>query len=58
MKNLSLGDTIKICYGEDKQSLSARIIKTVYDSLAEKYKSIEVGSPKVNLISFIKNKRR
>ena len=58
MKNLSLGDTIKICYGEDKQSLSARVIKTVYDSLAEKYKSIEVGSPKVNLISFIKNKRR
>lgn len=58
MKNLSLGDTIKICYGEDKQSLSARIIKTVYDSLAEKYISIEVGSPKVNLISFIKNKRR
>lgn len=58
MKNLSLGDTIKICYGEDKESLSARIIKTVYDSLAEKYISIEVGSPKVNLISFIKNKRR
>lgn len=58
MKNLSLGDTIKICYGEDKESLSARIIKTVYDSLAEKYTSIEVGSPKVNLIRFIKNKRR
>lgn len=58
MKNLSLGDTIKICYGENKNSLTARIIKTVYDSLAEKYISIEVGSPKVNLISFIKNKRR
>lgn len=58
MKNLSLGDTIKICYGEDKESLSARIIKTVYNSLEEKYTSIEVGSPKVNLFSFIKNKRR
>ena len=58
MQNLSMGDTIKICYGEDKQSLSARIIKTVYNALEEKYTSIEVGSPKINLISFIKNKRR
>ena len=58
MKNLSIGDTIKICYGENKNRLNARITKTVYDSLAEKYTSIEVGSPKVNLISFIKNKRR
>ena len=58
MKNLSLGDTIKICYGEDKESLSARITKTVYNSLAEKYTSIEIGNPKLNLFSFIRNKRR
>lgn len=58
MQHLKLGDTVKVCFGEDKNSLFARISKVTYNSLAERYTLIEVGEQKPSLLDFILNKRR
>lgn len=58
MQHLKLGDTVKICYGPDKTTLTEKISKVVYDSLAERYILIEVGEQKPSLIDFVIKKRR
>ncbi len=58
MQHLKLCDTVKVCFGENKPSLTAKICKVVYDSLAERYTLLEVGEQKISLLNFITNKRR
>lgn len=58
LQNIKLGDTVKVCFGKGRYSLSAKISKAIYDSLAERYISIEVGEHKTSLLNFIQNKRR
>ena len=58
LQNIKLGDTVKVCFGKNRPSITEKISKVVYDSLAERYKLIEVGEHKTSLLNFIQNKRR
>ncbi len=58
MQNINLGDTVKVCFGKNRPSITEKISKVIYDSLAERYTLIEVGEHKTSLLNFIQNKRR
>lgn len=58
MQKLKLGDTVKVCYGPNKSTLTEKISKVVYDSLAERYTLIEIGEQKPSLLDFVTKKRR
>ena len=52
-ENVSLCDTINVEFELLGVSASAKVIKTVYDVLKERYESIEIGSAKTSLASQI-----
>ncbi len=54
LETVHLCDTVHVVFEQLGILASAKVIKTVYDSLTEKYKSIEVGSVKANFASTIK----
>lgn len=49
LETLNLGDTVSIIYEPLNVTASARIAKTTYDCLNEKYVSVQVGSIKTDL---------
>lgn len=51
LENVKLCDTIKIEFEEYGISTTAKVVKTEYDILAEKYISIEIGSVRSSLAS-------
>lgn len=54
LEAVHLCDTVHVVFERLGIQASAKVIKTVFDSLTEKYKSIEVGSVKANFASTIK----
>ena len=48
-ETLSLCDTVTVIYGPLGVNFKAKVIKTVYDCLREKYQSITIGDPKSSL---------
>lgn len=55
LERVSLGDTVMIDCEELGISVTARVVKTVYDVLNEKYKSIELGKIKSNMGSLLRS---
>lgn len=53
LERVSLCDTMTVRHSELGITEHAKVIKTVYDTLAEKYTSITLGSAKANLLSTI-----
>lgn len=53
---VSLGDTVHVAY--DDTLISTRVVKTVWNVLAEKYDTLEIGTVKENIATTIKNLRR
>jgi phage minor structural protein len=51
LEKVSLCDTVHIVHQKLGVTLESKVIKTVYDCLAEKYKSISLGRPSSNLLS-------
>jgi len=49
LETLNLGDTVSIFYEPLDVSATARIAKTVYDCLQEKYTSVQIGSVRSDL---------
>lgn len=56
LSNVGVGDTIQVYYAPLDMALSAKIIKTTYDCLGEKYTNIELGQPKKSISRFFSNK--
>lgn len=54
LERVRLCDTVHVVFERLGIQAAAKVIKTVYDSLTEKYKSIEVGSVKANFASTVK----
>ena len=54
LESVRLCDTVHVVFERLGIQASAKVIKTVYDSLAEKYSSIQVGSVKSSFASTIK----
>lgn len=57
LQSIKLCDTVKVVFGIN-QSTTAKVTKTVYDSIRERYTTIEIGDSKVTLSNFINTKRR
>ncbi len=55
---VALGDTVHVYYSALDVNVTARVVKTEYDVLKGKYKSITVGRVKQNLASIIVNDQR
>ena len=53
LERVALCDTVKVRHSELGISEHVKVIKTVYDTLAEKYVSITLGSAKASLLSTI-----
>ena len=53
LERVSLCDTVTVRHSELGVSVHSKVIKTVYDSLAEKYVSITLGNTKANLLSAV-----
>ena len=53
LQTIGLCDTIKVKFEKLGVNASAKVIKTVYDTLNERYDSIEVGDSKTSLASTI-----
>lgn len=56
MKEIELGDTVTVVL-KNGRTATARIIKTVFDSLAERWNNIEIGETKVKLSKYIAKRR-
>ncbi len=54
LEAVHLCDTVHVVFERLGIQAAAKVVKTVYDSLAEKYKSIEVGSVKANFAATVK----
>ncbi|MGN0683760.1 MAG: phage tail spike protein, partial [Oscillospiraceae bacterium] len=54
LETVNLCDTVKIRYTDIGVDISAKVIKTNYDVLGEKYKKITLGSAKSNFATVIK----
>ena len=52
---VSLGDTVHVAY--DNELISTRVVKTIWNVLAEKYDALEIGTIKQNIAQTIKNLR-
>lgn len=57
LNNVRLCDTVTVVMGNNR-TFKAKVSKVKYDSLAERYKMLEVGEPKPSLSSFLKKNRR
>lgn len=53
LERVKLCDTVKVHFSQLGVNASAKVIKTVYDSLAEKYDSVELGDAKSTLADTI-----
>lgn len=58
LQNIGLCDTVKVIYGQLGMTHSAQVIKTIYDSLNERYVEMEIGEKKLYLNNFIKKSNR
>lgn len=54
LESVSLCDTVQIYHKDLNINIKAKVIKTVYDVLRERYTSIELGSPRANFADVIK----
>ena len=57
LNNVALCDTVNVVLGTGSV-VKAQVTKVKYDSLAERYKMIEIGDPKPMLPAFFSKKRR
>jgi phage-related protein len=57
LNNVALCDTVNVVLGAGSV-IKAQVTKVKYDSLAERYKMIEIGDPKPVLPAFFTKKRR
>ena len=55
LEHVSLCDTVHVIYPPLGITATAKIVKTVYDVLKERYTSVEIGTIKKNLTSSLKN---
>lgn len=55
VERVRLGDTVHVIYDALNVSVSAEVIKTVYDSLTERYVSIELGAKQNTLGTVLKD---
>lgn len=53
LETVNLCDTVTIYHKELGVNIKAKVIKTVYDTIAEKYTKIELGSARTNVSSII-----
>lgn len=53
LEAVNLCDTVTIYHKELGVNIKAKVIKTVYDTIAEKYTKIELGSARTNMSSII-----
>lgn len=53
LETVNLCDTVTIYHKELGVNIKAKVIKTVYDTIAEKYTKIELGSARTNMSSII-----
>lgn len=51
LQHINLCDTIRVRFSKLGVNASAKVIKTVYDVLGEKYTSLEVGDARTSLVS-------
>jgi phage-related protein len=58
MQDIGLCDTVKVVYGISNLTHTAQVIKTVYDSINEKYVEMEIGEKKLYLNNYIKKTNR
>ena len=54
LESVSLCDTVQIYHKDLNINIKAKVIKTVYDVLHERYTSIDLGSPRANFADVIK----
>ena len=54
LEKVSLCDTVTVRHQTLGVDIKAQVIKTVYNTLSERYESIELGSAKANFASTIK----
>ena len=58
LETVSLCDTVKVVNTLMDVTLSMKVIKTVYDSISEQYKSLELGTPSGSFADVIKQTSR
>lgn len=54
----SLGDTVTVRFPPPGIDVKARVVKTVYDILQDRYSSVEIGSVKANIADTIANNQQ
>ena len=54
MKNITLCDTVSVYFPTLKSTAKAKVTKVVFDSLLERYITIELGTPKKSLANLFK----
>ena len=54
MKNIALCDTVSVYFPTLKSTAKAKVAKVVFDSLLERYITIELGTPKKSLANLFK----
>lgn len=54
LEEVNLCDTVKIYHKDLDIDIKAKVIKTTYDVLRERYTSIELGSPRANFVDVIR----
>jgi phage minor structural protein len=54
LESVSLCDTVQIYHKDLNINIKAKVIKTVYDVLRERYTSVDLGSPRANFADVIK----
>lgn len=58
LQDIRLCDTVTVVHGKLGATTKSKVTKVVYDSIHERYKSVEFGEAKISLKNFIKNNRR
>ena len=58
LEQVQLGDTVNVVYEALGVNASARVVKTEYDVLGDKYKSVTLGRVKQNLASILVGQNR
>lgn len=58
LQDVGLYDTVKVVYGRAGLSVRAKSVKTVYDSILERYKEHELGERKLRLSDYLRRQKR
>lgn len=58
LDRVSLGDTVTVRFPPLGIDVKARVVKTVYDILQDRYSSVEIGSVKANIADTIANNQQ